>query len=99
VTFTPAEMLPIWVNAGVNVTDTRHLMLLALARAVGVWACFDAPRIGEPLRSHWYLTDATFQPVVLRYEQVSGEPTAPLPDTLAVRTGPTPVPTVEIRPG
>ena len=92
-------MLPNWVSAGEKVTDTRHLMLLPLDNAVGVWACFVAPRIGEPLRSHWYLTDATFQPVVLRYEQVSGEPTAPLPETSAVCTGPTPVPTVAIRPG
>ena len=92
-------MLPNWVSAGEKVTDTRHLMLLPLDNAVGVWACFVAPLMGEPLRSHWYLTDATFQPVVLRYEQVSGEPTAPLPETFEVSTGPTPVPTVEIRPG
>ncbi len=65
----------------------------------GVKVFVVSPPIAEPLRSHWYLTAATFQPVVLRYEQVNGEPATAMPETLAVSTGPMPVPMREVRPG
>ena len=76
-----------------------HLTLLPVARAVGVYDLFVAQRIADPLRSRWYLTEAITQPVELRYEQVNGEPAAAVPETMAVSTGPMPVPMREMRPG
>ena len=80
------------------VTETLHLTLLPVTTTSGVKVFLVSPPIAEPLRSHWYLTAATFQPVVLRYEQVNGEPATAVPVALAVSTGPMPDPIREMRP-
>ena len=87
------------MNMSVWVTETLHLTLLPVTTTSGVKVFLvSPPPIAEPLCSHWYLTDVTFQPVVLRYEQVNGEPAAAVPETLAVSTGPMPDPIREMRP-